>query len=45
MDAAKWEGIDISFSSKIADQKLGIYAVSNDATGERSFSPGVMGQQ
>ena len=38
MDAAKCEGIDISHISKIADRKLGIYAVSNDDMGERSFS-------
>ena len=38
IDAAKCAGIDISYISKIADRKLGIYAVSNDAMGERSFS-------
>ena len=37
IDAAKCEGIDISHISEIADRKLGIYAVSNDATGVRSL--------
>ena len=38
MDAEKCEEITISYITNFADRKLGIYVVSNDATGECRFS-------